>query len=87
MKEYAYNVAVAFCYLVKNDQVLLIKRERPPAYHEYTVVGGKKEPGEALFSACKREVYEETGLTVGNIQLRGIINNFNDCCDFEVTTY
>lgn len=87
MKEYAYNVAIVFCHLVRDGKVLMIKREKPPAYKQYTIVGGKKEPGEDLYTACKREVYEETGLVVENLQLRGIVSQFMDGCDFEATTY
>ena len=76
MKDYAYNVAVVFCYLVKEGKVLLIKREKPPAYRQYTIVGGKKEPGEDLYAACKREVFEETGLTVESLRLKGIVSQF-----------
>jgi 8-oxo-dGTP diphosphatase len=87
MKDHAFNAAVVFCYLVKDGKVLLIKREKPPAFKQYTIVGGKKEPGEDLYAACKREVYEETGLEVENLKLKGVISNFIEGRDFEVTTY
>ena len=45
MKDHAYNAAVVFCYLIRDDQILLIRRANPPAKLDYTVVGGKKEPG------------------------------------------
>lgn len=87
MKDYAYNAAIVFCHIVKDGKVLLIKREKPPAYRQYTIVGGKKEPGEDLYTACKREVYEETGLNLESLQLKGVISHFLEGCDFEATTY
>ena len=87
MEEYAYNVAVVFCYLVKEGKVLLIRREKPPAYLQYTVVGGKKEAGEDLYDACRREVLEETGLNVQDLRLRGVASQFLEGLNFEVTSY
>lgn len=87
MEGYAYNVAVVFCYLIKEGKVLLIKREKSPSYRQYTVVGGKKEPGEDLFAACRREVFEETGLTVEDLRLRGVASQFLEGRGFEVTSY
>jgi 8-oxo-dGTP diphosphatase len=75
LSDYVYAVPVVFCYIIdENDRVLLIKRSHPPSQSEITVVGGKKEPGEDLVTACKREVFEETGLTLGNVRLRGVVN-------------
>jgi len=85
--EYLNTVIVVFCYIIKNDKVLLIKRNNPPAQHEYTVVGGKKEKSENLIDACKREVLEEANLSVNNLKLVGIINNFIDGLDEEYMTF
>ncbi len=71
---YAYNIAVVFCYIVRDDQVLLIRRTAPPEADKYTVVGGKKERGESLAAACRREVLEETGLAVGEVSYRGVVS-------------
>lgn len=83
MKDHAYNVVVVFCYLIKDDKVLLIKRGLPPFKGEYTVVGGKKKPGEDLIAACKREVFEETNIEIEKPALRGIINIFTEGRDYE----
>lgn len=86
MEKYAKNVVVVFCYLVRNKQVLLIRRNFPPAKHEYTIVGGKKEFGENLITACKREVYEETNLVVEHAELKGIVNNSTEGYNYDVLT-
>ncbi len=72
--DYAYNTAAVFCYIIRDNQVLLIKRTAPPEAGKYTVVGGRKERGEDLAAACKREVLEETGLAAGGVTFRGVVS-------------
>ncbi|MGR8999003.1 MAG: NUDIX hydrolase [Gammaproteobacteria bacterium] len=43
-------------------QVLMIRRNQPPAKGFWSIPGGKLEPGESLAEACQREIKEETGL-------------------------
>ena len=50
--------------------VLLIKRDKAPRFGLWSIPGGKQEAGESLKNACKREVFEETGL---NIDVKNII--------------
>ena len=44
------------------DQLLLIRRGHQPAVGEWSVPGGRLEPGEQLHDAVVRELFEETGL-------------------------
>lgn len=46
----------------RQNQVLLIQRNQPPAIGLWSIPGGKLEAGETLTAACKREIKEETGL-------------------------
>ena len=73
-KTYAYNTAAVFCYIIRDKQVLLIRRTAQPEAGKYTVVGGRKERGEDLAAACRREVLEETGLAVGGVTFRGAVS-------------
>ena len=50
--------------LLNSHQVLLIKRNQPPAQGLWSIPGGKLEAGETLVEACRREFYEETNLDV-----------------------
>jgi 8-oxo-dGTP diphosphatase len=50
--------------LIDQDQILLIRRGHGPAAGEWSVPGGRVEPGETLAEAVVREVAEETGLEV-----------------------
>lgn len=50
------------CLVWKGDQVLLIRRGKPPGLGEWSLPGGGQELGETLFQAAEREVREETGV-------------------------
>lgn len=57
--------------ILRDGRVLLVQRARPPAYRLHTLPGGVVEVGETLVQALRREVLEETGLTVEPIGLAG----------------
>ncbi len=46
----------------RDDEVLLIRRGRPPRLGEWSIPGGKVEWGETLAVAALRELREETGV-------------------------
>ncbi|MBK5257840.1 MAG: NUDIX hydrolase [Vicinamibacteria bacterium] len=48
----------------ERDEVLLIKRGKPPHYGRWMIPGGALEWGETLQAATVREVREETGIDV-----------------------
>ncbi len=58
------TIGVAAVILNPQGQVLLIKRDKAPAFGLWSIPGGKQEPGESVKQACEREVLEETGLAV-----------------------
>ncbi len=53
--------------------MLLLHRRNPPNAGQWDGVGGKLEPGEDPYTACRREVKEETGLDVPAPQLRTLL--------------
>lgn len=65
-------VVGSLCYIFDNEQVLLLKRNRPPHIGLWSPPGGKFEHGESPEQACIREVFEETGLSIVAPQLRAI---------------
>lgn len=48
----------------KGEEVLLIRRGRPPRLGQWSLPGGAQALGETVFDTARREVAEETGLTV-----------------------
>ena len=56
---------------LKGDQVLLIRRGKPPRVGEWSLPGGRIEPGEAVIDAALRELHEETGVEA---RIEGLID-------------
>lgn len=64
------------CYIKKDDQVLMLhrtKKEVDENKNKWIGVGGKLEIHESPDDCIIREVKEETGLTITDYQLRGVI--------------
>lgn len=68
------------------DRLLFCKRLKDPYKGKYNLVGGKIEPGEDGFDAAYRELYEETGISGGQIELRHMMDftYYNQNCYMEV---
>jgi len=58
----------------KGDQVLMIRRGKPPRMGDWSLPGGMQELGETVFQAALREVHEETAVTIQNIELIDVID-------------
>jgi mutator protein MutT len=50
--------------IVQHDRVLLVRRASEPLKGEWSLPGGLVETGETLVAALKRELLEETGLSI-----------------------
>ena len=53
--------------VIKSDHVLLCRRGKPPNVGSWTLPGGAQDVGETCEAAARRELLEETGLTVGEL--------------------
>lgn len=64
------------CFVLNGDDLLLMKRSprRRVFPNRYNGVGGHIEKDEHVYAAAKREILEETGLSVTELTLRGIHN-------------
>jgi ADP-ribose pyrophosphatase YjhB (NUDIX family) len=54
--------------LFDDDKVLLIKRNRSPFLHHWTLAGGRREGEETAEACATREYLEETGLAVTDLK-------------------
>jgi len=70
------NQLTTLCYIEKNDAYLMMhrtKKENDMNKEKWIGIGGHFEDAESPEECLLREVYEETGLTLTDYRLRGII--------------
>jgi len=64
------------CFVTHGDDLLLLRGapDKQIWPNQYNGVGGHVQPDEDVRTAARREIREETGLTVQDLRLRGVIN-------------
>jgi 8-oxo-dGTP diphosphatase len=72
-------ILATLAYIVSSDgeETLLIHRNNRPGDHhlgKYNGLGGKLEADEDIIAGLRREIREEAGLEIDEIQLRGTIS-------------
>ena len=78
--------STSLCYLERNGQYLVLhrtKKENDENRDKWIGVGGKFESGETPDQCALREVKEETGLTLTDFALRGLIIFISDVWGLE----
>ena len=60
--------------VVKDDHILLIKRSKPPKSDSWSIPGGAQELGETITATARREVMEETAITIDDLHFLDIID-------------
>lgn len=74
-----FSPSVAVLVLITNgDQVLLVKRRIDPAKGLWVCPAGFMDSDENPRDAARREVREETGLDVDNLELLEVFGSFED---------
>lgn len=59
---------------LRGDEVLLIRRGRPPRQGEWSLPGGGQRLGEPAEDCARRELLEETGIEVGPLRLLAVVD-------------
>lgn len=85
-------VLATLCYLKSGGRTLMIHRNKKPGdihMGKWNGLGGKFEPGESPDECVRREMKEESGLTVADPRLRGVLTfpAFKDGEDWIVFVY
>lgn len=65
--------SVCFIKNPSSDSILLLERAKNPMKGMWTGVGGKTAFDEDIKTSCLREVKEETGLTIDDLRLKGVV--------------
>jgi 8-oxo-dGTP diphosphatase len=79
-------VIVVSVSIFKDDEVLIIKENKPTALNKWNFPSGRVEYGEDILNAALREVKEETGYVVKLISTTGVYN-FNSSTDNQVLLF
>ena len=69
------------CYIEKDGKYLMlhrVKKKNDMNHDKWIGIGGKLEAQESPFDGARREIFEETGLTVDALSYRGIITFVSD---------
>jgi protein-S-isoprenylcysteine O-methyltransferase Ste14/ADP-ribose pyrophosphatase YjhB (NUDIX family) len=74
-------------YAVRDDQVLLLRRNSEPNRGLWVAPGGKLERGEAPSECAVREMREETGLDIDHPVLRAVMTETSPRPDYQWLTF
>lgn len=71
-------VAAVGAICLRGDDVLLIRRAKPPLAGAWSLPGGRIEPGERAAEAAARELAEETGIEAELVGLVDVVDALFD---------
>lgn len=69
---------------LKGDQVLLVKRAKPPINWQWSIPGGGQELGETTRETALRELKEETGIDARLIGLVDVVDSVSHDEDGQI---
>lgn len=70
--------------ILRPGAALLVRRGRPPGVGRWSLPGGAQAVGETAEAAARRELLEETGLTVGPMLLAGMADSIHQDPDGRI---
>ena len=72
--EKSYKTEFTNMVMIRRDDGMVLVQERILYWKGIAFPGGHAEPGESFERSAEREILEETGLTVKNLELCGIVH-------------
>lgn len=81
------TVVGAMCFVLRADHVLLLQRNHPPFQGRWDGPGGLVEFGETPAEAVSREVLEESGLAITNLEARAHLLLYNQERQLTVSSF
>jgi ADP-ribose pyrophosphatase YjhB (NUDIX family) len=61
----------------RGEDVLLVRRSKPPRQGEWSIPGGAQNLGETAEQAARRELREEASIEVGELRLAVVVDALN----------
>lgn len=85
-------INATLCYLQHDNHTLMLRRsKKKDDIHsgKWNGLGGKFEKGESPEECARREIFEESGLVVSNLELKGVLTfpNFDGSNDWIVFVF
>jgi 8-oxo-dGTP diphosphatase len=71
----------------RGDEVLLIRRGKPPRMGQWSLPGGRMELGETAAQAALRELAEETGVVAALLGLIDVVDHFGEPGQYVLIDY
>lgn len=71
----------------QGEEVLLVRRGRPPRAGEWSLPGGRLELGETLAACALRELYEETGVRAELLGLVDVVDGLFPAAHFVLIDF
>ena len=81
------RVLATLVYAIRGDEVLLHRRVKDPNKGLWVAPGGKLEPTESPTECALREMREETGLSLEDPMLRGVMVEVSPRPDYQWITF
>lgn len=78
MRKTENTIFTNMCMVYDGEGNVLVQNRLNPDWPGIVFPGGHVEAGESFYDAAVREVFEETGLTVSELQMCGIKDWFRD---------
>lgn len=81
------TVYATLTYILKGNNVLLIRKKRGFGVGKFNAPGGKINDNENVYDAAKREVFEEIGLIIEDIEPVGILIFYSSSVEPDWVVY